>query len=1007
MSTPDTLQDPLLDFLTATAQNLTDQARQGRLRQTYGRDAEVEALLGRLARAEADRPLLVGPPRVGKTAIVHAAVCRMAAGRCPAALVGVTVYALAPSQLTLDLGTEWPGQVQGFLRDVAARPEILIFWRDLPSPRPSPAYGKKDKDEPDFLPMLVEHLQGSNLRCIAETRPHTLRRITAVLPALDEVFTTLRIEEPPTEQVEAIVRRVADDLEIEHGVAIDAAAREAAVSLTRRFNVAQAFPGKAIALLEEAAIQVAQAGGVRVDGAPVDGAQGEGIHADGEQAGAQRDGVPVVTATLVAVHFSERTGLTRQITDESMPFDEAEVRRGLAEQVIGQEQAIETLVQTLSLLKARLNDPDRPLGVFLFLGPTGVGKTELSKALSDWLFGEASRIVRFNMSDYDGPYDYLRLFGDGDPDEDLPTRRGRISTLLAEEPFAVLLLDEFEKAHGNIFQRFMQLFDEGILLNGDGEAVNLRNTIIIATSNFGAVGPIHLGFGAPASPEEAQAEIERDIEQALERGFTPEFINRLDSVCFFKPLSKQGLHQIARREVASLFRREGIDRRGLAIEMDDEVVEHVVERGYSPKFGARHLKRQIERSIAYPLARAILGQPNQAGDLIRLYMHAGRVQAAVLREEPAPREAEAVALPEDPRRRFTLAELRAAMPEIEARVAQVAAFHDIEAVRAEARDRMAAMSAPTFWNDPKQAEADLAALGELTRTVDLCDGLARAAADMATALALIEQRGDRTMIGEAARQYRFLLAELPIAELDLLLVEPWDRLDALLMIRATPGESHSGPWAESLAGAYLAWAARRGFEAAVIDETRDPAGALVSLAAAIRGHGAYGLLKGETGAHRWLQHRVDGGREVAHLRVEVAADLEPAASLPLGEIHVATQPTSGRGKHFGRLRSQATATHLPSETRVTLTNDLAADANGALAERVLAALLAAHAARRTEPAADTESPWGAVVRNYCTYKSQYVRDLRTGVTETNVRRVLDGQMDGFFEACLRGAGAAA
>jgi ATP-dependent Clp protease ATP-binding subunit ClpC len=999
MSTPDTLQDPLLDFLAATAQNLTEQARQGRLRQTYGRDAEVEMLLGRLARVEADRPLLVGAPRVGKTAIIHTAVCRMAAGTCPPALVGVTVYALAPSQLTLDLGAEWRNQVQGFLRDIAARPEILIYWRDLPSPKPTPPYGQKGKDEPEFLPMLVEHLQGSNLRCLAETRPHTLRRITAVLPETDEVFTTLRIEEPPTEQVDEIVRQVADDLEIEHGVAIDAAAREAAVSLTRRFNVAQAFPGKAIALLEEAAIQVAQADGTAVGG-PV---------ADGPVADGPVDGSRTVTAPLVAAHFSERTGLTLQITDESMPFDEAEVRRGLAEQVIGQEQAIETLVQTLSLLKARINDPDRPLGVFLFLGPTGVGKTELSKALSDWLFGEASRLVRFNMSDYDGPYDYLRLFGDRDPDEDLQTRRGRITTLLAEEPFAVLLLDEFEKAHGNIFLRFMQLFDEGILINGDGEAVNLRNTIIIATSNFGAVGPIHLGFGTPPSPEEAQAEIERDIERALERGFTPEFINRLDSVCFFKPLSKQGLHRIARREVASLFRREGIDRRGLAIEMDDEVVEHVVERGYSPKFGARHLKRQIERTIAYPLSRAILSQPTRPGDLIRLYVHAGRVQAAVLQEEaePATRAVEAVALPEDPRRRFTLAELRAALPEIEARVARVAAFHDIETVRAEARDRMAAMSAPTFWNDPNQAEADLAALGELTRTVDLCDGLARAAADMATALALIEQRGDRTMMGEAARQYRYLLAELPIAELDLLLVEPWDRLDALLLIRATPGESHSGQWAENLANAYLAWAGRRGFEAAVIDETHDPAGDLVSLAAVIRGHGAYGLLKGETGAHRWLQHRTDGGREVAHARVEVAADLDPATDPAAGEIHVTTQPMSGRGKHFGRLRSQATATHLPSETCLTLTNDLAADANRALAQRVLAALVAAHAARRAEPAPDAESPWGAVIRNYCTYKSQYVRDLRTGVTETNVRRVLDGQMDGFFEAFLRGAVASA
>ncbi len=968
--------DPLQGLLGATAVNLSEQARRGKLRETYGRDDEVVALLDRLARGAKASPLVVGPPRVGKTAVIHAAVARMARGECPEALAGVTVYALSPAQLVLDFGNDWATQVQSFLRDAAARPDVLLYWRDLPGP--SGAQSKKDKEDGDFLPLLVEHLQGGELRCLAELRDNALRRIAAGNPEIDEVFTTLRVDEPPADRIAAIVSQAAGDLEIEHGVPIEPAAREAAISLAGRFNVAQAFPGKAIELIEEAAIQAALRGA----------------------------GEAAVTAPLVASHFSARTGLSRQITDESLAFDEAEVRRSLAEHVIGQEQAIESLVQTLCLLKARLNDPHRPLGVFLFLGPTGVGKTELSKALGEWLFGDASRLVRFNMADYSGNWDYVKLFGDSDPDEDLATRRGQLTVRLAEEPFAVLLLDEFEKANGNIFLRFMQLFDEGLLHNGDGEMVNLRNCIIIATSNFGA-NPKHIGFIPQSSDEDAQTEIERDLERALERAFTPEFINRLDSVCFFKPLGKLALHRIARRDVDLLFKREGIARRGLEIEMDEEVIEHVVERGYSPKFGARHLKRQIERAIAYPLARAILGQPTRPSDLVRVFVRRGRVQAALVPDEAdrAPRPDEAVVIAEDPRRRFTLAELRAALPGVQARVARIAAFHTLEAVRAEAQDRMAAMSDPAFWDDPQRAEADLAALGALTRVVDLCDGLARAAADMAAALALVDERGERSMIGEAARQYRYLLAELPPAELDLLLTEPWDRQDAFLLLHAVPGDGPgAAAWAESLFGAYLAWAGRRGFEVAVIDETRAPSGDLVSAGAAIRGHGAYGLLRGEAGAHRWLQHRPDGGREVAHARVEVAPDPQPGAAATAGdEVQVQSRPTSGRGKHLGKLRSQATATHLPSETSLTITSDQPADASRALAGRLVALLAAARARRRADPAPapDAEALWGAVIRTYCTYKNPYVRDMRTGVSDTNVRRVLEGHLDPFIEASLR------
>ena len=967
--------DPLIRFLTHYGQNLTEQAGAGRLRKAYGRDAEVEAVLRRLAQPRNARPLLVGPPRVGKTAIVHEAICRIVQGDCPESLHGLQVYELAPPQLITGLGAEqWRDELHGFLRDLSSRESLLIYFRDFPSALGAGVMGMFGG--PDLATLLVQYLRGDNLRCIAEARTDPMRWMSAWLPLIDEIFARISVEEPSLEKTSFIVEKVAEDLEIEYEVRIDPSARETSIDLTRRFETGQAFPGKAIELLEESVtLAVAQA--------------------DEE--------VPMIDHSAVAGSFAQRTGLSRQLLDESIPFDEDEVRRVFCQRVIGQEQAVDAIIQTLSLIKARLNDPRRPLGVFLFLGPTGVGKTELAKTLAEWLFGDEDRLIRFNMADYQEDWQYLQLFGNPQAPEQAD-RRGQLTLRLADQPFAVLLLDEFEKAEYSIFQRFLQLFDEGILINGDGERVDLRNTIIIATSNFGSqvYAGSALGFAPRSSPEEIETQLAREMENY----FTPEFINRLDRVCFFRPLTKAVLHQIARREIDDLFRREGITRRGLVIEMDEEVVEHVVEHGYSPKFGARHLKRQIERTIAYPLARAIISQPTKAGDLVRLYVKGGQIHATLVPDEAerAILETEIELRTEDLARRFTVEEMRDAVEEIFARIERIEAFHDMDTTRARMNELIAEMSAPAFWDDPQAAEAKLAILGDLTRKVDVCEGLRRAAEELESLLELIIEEGATQLIGEAARQYRYLLRELPRAELDLLLTQPWDTHDAFLTVRVAPDDTAAAEWAESLVQMYLGWARRRRYETTVLDETRDHAGNLQSFTVAIRGHGIFGLLKGETGAHRRVQHRDNGGRQSLHARVEVIPDISPDEldDLPSHEVQVQSQAVSGRGKFIRRLRSHAEAIHLPTETIVSLTNDRSPDENEELCWHLLRARLTYEARLPQRPTPSPLEPfWGAVVRSYSTYKDQYVKDTRTGITETHLRRVLEGHIDVFLEAYLR------
>jgi peptide chain release factor 2 len=477
-------------------------------------------------------------------------------------------------------------------------------------------------------------------------------------------------------------------------------------------------------------------------------------------------------------------------------------------------------------------------------------------------------------------------------------------------------------------------------------------------------------------------------------------------VCFFKPLTKPVLHEIARREIDNLFQREGITRRGLVIEMDEEVVERVVERGYSPKFGARHLKRQIERSIAYPLARAIIQQPTRAGDLARVYVKGDRIHAALIPDEAerAILEAGIELETEDLSRRFTVEEMRNAVDELFARIERIESFHEMDATRTRMNDLITEMSAPTFWDDPQAAEAKLAVLGDLTRKVDVCEGLRRAAEDLESALELIVEEGARQLIGDAARRYRYLLRELPRVELDLLLTGPWDTHDAFLTVSVAPEDTEAAEWAEGLARMYLGWAGHRRYEATVLDETRDDAGHLQSFTVAIRGHGAFGLLKGESGAHRRLQHREEGGRQVLHARVEVIPDIgvDELGEITPGDLELQSQAISGQGEFIRRLRSHAQAVHLPSETVVSLTNDRTRDDNSELCRHLLQARLTFEARVPERPAPSPLEPfWGAVVRTYSVYKDQFVKDTRTGVTETHIRRVLEGHIDTFLEAYLR------
>jgi ATP-dependent Clp protease ATP-binding subunit ClpC len=974
-------------LLSRCAVNLSDLAQRGELRQAYGRDDVVDAIWQLLRPDSSRKPLILGKARSGKTALAHEIARRIVLGACPEELRGVVVYETSPSSLTaaLQYGEGWRENLNKLLQGLGETSEstsgVLIFLRDAHSAAGAGKQG--DDSESDLTDALLGTLRSGKIRWLAEARADLWRVLSGIEATFADCFAPVMLADLTIEATRPILESTALDLAGTPPIEPQPAALDTTLDIAWRFLLNQALPGKAIDLLEEA---------LRY---------------------ARRNGATTLDSSHVIASFVERTGVARLLLDDDELFDEAAVHSYFAERVLGQEPANVAVVQAISLLKARLNDPARPMGVFLFLGPTGVGKTELAKTLCTFLFGTEERLLRFNMADFAFYWQYEELFGDPDADE-LPNKRGLLSRKLAGETFGVVLLDEFEKAHETIFQRFLQVFDEGILVNPSGEEINLRNMVLIMTSNFGAqfLQGEPWGFSARENLDAAERRIMRETETF----FTPEFINRLDSVIFFKPLSLADMRQIAYRELHKLFAREGLARRGLSVELDEAVVDLLLKHGYSLRYGARYLKRQIEKRISYPLARAILSRPRggpkddgaTSGEtLLRLYARGEHIEAGWVREEDEDQggrgadEQAGVVLPAPAMAR---AELVAALPALETRLAALALQNGLAESRARMDELLTEMSGPAFWDDSRAAEAQLAELGTVSRRVDRCESLLRPMDDLRGLVEQIAERHERRLLPEATRLYHQIERDLAFAELEGYFEGPIDWGDAYIIMQTAPGETRATHWAAQLVDTYTKWADRRGFACAIVDEAPADSGEWRATLA-VEGNGAYGLLVCERGTHRFAEVLGSGEerrKQVAQVRVEVLPMLdEGTPRLAAGDVLVDTRSLRGRGRKLRKLRSEVRAVYAPTGTTVIV----ASDGDSAGTEGLARALLRGRVfLERTTIAADDVAaapPWGSVARAYQLSRRSTVKDLRTGVVHPQPRAVFDGDIDRFIAAYLK------
>jgi ATP-dependent Clp protease ATP-binding subunit ClpC len=572
---------PLLDKY---GRDLTKQAAEGKISAAIAREPEIRALARTLARSKKNNPLLLGDAGVGKTAVVEGLAYVIHEGTAPKSLIDRRIVQIEIG--TLVAGTSLRGQFEERLVGIVEEVKnagVILFIDEIHT---IVGAGDTIDSNLDAANILKPALARGEINCIGATTHEEYRRAIAQDPALDRRFRTIDIEEPSEQDSLAILSAQAARLEAHHGVTIRPETIEASVSMSVRYMPDRRLPDKALDLLDEACTRVV----IRT------------VSPDEEP-----ETVSDVRVEDVAAVVSEWTGIpmTDLTKDEKLRLSGLE--DALLARVIGQDKAVLTVAGTIKTARAGLGDPNRPIGVFLFLGPSGVGKTELARALASFLFGSDDNMLRLDMSEFHDSHTVARLIG-APPGYKDTQRGGQLTDGLRRRPYSVVLLDEVEKAAPEVFDIFLQVFDEGRLSDAHGRIVDARHSVFIMTSNIGTQeGGKTIGFGG--SPGE-----ELDYSGYLNQFFRPEFINRLDEVITFRSLSKETLSQILDLQLGELHQRLAGQR--LKLKLADDARELILQKGYDPVNGARPLRRAIERLLTRPLSVKIVADAFESGDTV-------------------------------------------------------------------------------------------------------------------------------------------------------------------------------------------------------------------------------------------------------------------------------------------------------------------------------------------------------------------------------------------------------
>jgi ATP-dependent Clp protease ATP-binding subunit ClpC len=639
------------------SRDLTTMARDGKLDPVIGRAQEIETTIEILARRKKNNPVLIGEPGVGKTAIVEGLAQRIVDGEVPEALRGKRLVELNINSMVA--GSKYRGEfeerVQKILKEVTEHQgEMILFIDEIHTiVGAGQGGGEGGLDIANvFKPMLAR----GELNLIGATTLNEYQKHIEKDAALERRFQPVMVAEPTVAQAIMILRGLRDTFEAHHKVTITDEAILAAAELSDRFIQGRFLPDKAIDLIDQAAARVKLSATAR----PVEVQE---IEAELHQLKREQDyaasrkqyekaaelgkqieakearlkelveawekdratGSAEVRASHVAQIVSKLTGIPVSELTEAEREKLLKMEERLHQRVIGQEQAIKAVSDAVRLARAGLREGSKPVATFLFLGPTGVGKTELAKALAEVVYGDEGALLRIDMSEYMEKHTVARLIG-APPGYVGYDEGGQLTEKVRRKPYSVILLDEIEKAHPDVYNVLLQVFDDGRLTDGKGRVVDFTNTIIIATSNLGSdriQKRLHLRGTVAEQPEK----LKEELMEVLRGHFRPEFLNRIDEIIVFHALSKAEIRQIVLLQLERVKRTAA--SQGVTVELDDSLVEMLAAEGYRPEYGARELKRQIRSLVETRLARAMLGGEVAKGDTIRLRWDATAEQVVI------------------------------------------------------------------------------------------------------------------------------------------------------------------------------------------------------------------------------------------------------------------------------------------------------------------------------------------------------------------------------------------
>jgi ATP-dependent Clp protease ATP-binding subunit ClpC len=625
------------------SRDLTAEAREGKLDPVIGRADEIEQTIEVLSRRSKNNPVLIGDPGVGKTAIVEGIAQRIVNDDVPETLAGKRLLALDLAGMIA--GTKYRGEfeerLKGVIDEVTANSDQIIVFVDEMHTIVGAGAAEGSMDAGN---MLKPALARGELHMIGATTLDEYRKNVEKDPALERRFQPVLVSEPTVEETIEILAGLKDRYEAFHRVRISEEALIAAAELSDRYIRDRFLPDKAIDLVDQASARVR----LRSQAKPEDTraldedirrlererdqalaaedydrandvkAQIEDCRQRRDERKEKRSRAPVVTAEDIAEVVARRTGIpVSQLTEEErgrlLRLEEM-----LHERVIGQEEAVEAVSEAIRRARAGLGDPNRPVGSFLFLGPTGVGKTELARTLAESLFGAEEALVRFDMSEFQERHTVSRLVG-APPGYVGYDEAGQLTEAVRRKPYAVILFDEIEKAHPDIFNILLQILDDGRLTDAQGRTVDFKHAVVIMTSNLGADRIQRF-----ARQEDADFDALKDeLLDVLRGSFRPEFINRIDEIIVFRALSREQLKTITALLLDQVRRR--LRAQQIAIDFSEAAIEHLAEIGFDPEFGARPLRRAIQRQVDNQLSRLVLSDALSPGDRVQVDYKGGQL----------------------------------------------------------------------------------------------------------------------------------------------------------------------------------------------------------------------------------------------------------------------------------------------------------------------------------------------------------------------------------------------